>query len=112
MSLTIPASSDVTGANVPKQRGAATETMVDRIASALAKADGQASMENPAWYRRLALAALKPLAMPSEAMIDAAHQAVWFDAFWAINSRRDFRKAVRAMITYAIIEGQGGGVGR
>jgi hypothetical protein len=22
-------------------------------------------------------------------MIDAAHQAVWFDAFWAINSRAD-----------------------
>jgi hypothetical protein len=29
----------------------------------------------------------------------------WYDAFWGINSRRDFRKAVRAMITYAISEG-------
>jgi hypothetical protein len=55
---------------------------------------------------------LKPLVVPSEAMIDAAHQAVWFDAFWAINSRRDFRRAVRAMITYAITEGQGGGAGQ
>jgi hypothetical protein len=55
---------------------------------------------------------LKPLVVPTEAMIDAAHQAVWFDAFWAINSRRDFRRAVRAMITYAITEGQGGGAGQ
>jgi hypothetical protein len=46
--------------------------------------------------------------VPSEAMIDAAHLAVWFDAEWAINSRRDFRRAVRAMITHAISEGQPG----
>lgn len=93
---------------MPKQRAAA-ETMVDRIALALAKADGQASVNDPARYRRLALAALKPLAVPSEAMIDAAHQAVWSDAFWAVNSRRDFRRAVRAMITCAIREGAGAG---
>jgi len=86
--------------------------MVDRMASALAKADGTASVEDPARYRRLALAALKTLAAPSEAMIDAAHQAVWSDAFWAINSRRDFRRAVRAMIAYAIREGEGAGAGR
>jgi hypothetical protein len=29
-------------------------------------------------------------------MVDAAHQAVWSDAFWAINSHADFKKAVRA----------------
>jgi hypothetical protein len=86
--------------------------MVDRIALAIAKADGQALEEDPTRYRRLAIAALKPLVVPSEAMIDAAHQAVWFDAFWAINSRRDFRRAVRAMITYAINEGQGAGAGQ
>jgi hypothetical protein len=68
--------------------------------------------EDPARYRRLAIAALKPLVMPSKPMIDAAHQAVWFEAFWGINSRRDFRRAVRAMITYAINEGQGAGAGR
>lgn len=82
--------------------------MVDRIALAIAKADGQALEED----RHLAIAALKPLVMPSEAMIDAAHQAVWFDVFWAINSRRDFRRALRAMITYAINEGQGTGAGQ
>jgi hypothetical protein len=86
--------------------------MVDRIALAIAKADGQALEKDPTRYRHLAIAALKPLVVPSEAMIDAAHQAVWFDAFWAINSRRDFRRAVRAMITYSITEGQGGGAGQ
>jgi hypothetical protein len=35
-------------------------------------------------------------------MIDAAHEAVWFDAYWAINSRADFKKAVRVMIASAI----------
>ena len=33
---------------------------------------------------------------------DAAHEAVWLDAFWEINSRADFRKAVRAMIRAAV----------
>lgn len=89
--------------------GAESVSMVDRIALALAKADGQDLAADPARYRRLALAALRPLAVPSEAMIDAAHQAVWFDAEWAINNRRDFRRAVRAMITHAIDEGQGTG---
>jgi hypothetical protein len=93
---------------MPKQQVAAAMTMVDRIALALAKADGEVLTQDPARYRRLAMAALKPLAVPSEAMIDAAHQAVWFDAKWAINSRRDFRRAVRAMITHAISEGQPG----
>ena len=27
---------------------------------------------------------------------------LWFDAFWAINSRADFKKAVRAMICAAM----------
>jgi hypothetical protein len=60
--------------------------MVDRIALALAKADGQAADEDPTRYRHLAIAALKALAVPSEAMIDAAHQVLWFDAFWTISS--------------------------
>jgi hypothetical protein len=41
-------------------------------------------------------------------MIDAAHGAVWFDAEWAINNRRDFKKAVRAMVEAAMKEGTGG----
>jgi hypothetical protein len=50
---------------------------------------------------------LQPLTVPTDAMVDAAHQAVWFDGEWAINGPRDFRRsAVRAMITHAIAEGQ------
>jgi hypothetical protein len=52
----------------------------------------------------LALASLKPLARPTEAMVDAAYEAVWSDAFWAINSRSDFKKAVRAMVRAAMDE--------
>jgi hypothetical protein len=58
-------------------------------------------------YRPLAEAALKPLAKPTEIMIDAAHEAVWSDNFWAINSRRDFKKAVRAMILAAAKDDDG-----
>lgn len=50
------------------------------------------------------MAALKPLTKPTEAMVDAAHQAVSFDGAWAINSRADFRKTVRAMIRAAMME--------
>ena len=92
---------------MPKPRLARPAPMADRIARALAKADGATFAADPARYRRLAVAALKPLIVPSEAMVDAAHEAVWFDAEWAIGSRRDFRRAVRAMITQAITEGQG-----
>ncbi len=76
--------------------------MLDTIAHAIAEADGRALVDDPARYRRMALAALKRLLRPTEAMIDAAHDAVWFDSYWAINSRADFRKAVRAMIKAAM----------
>ena len=44
------------------------------------KADGEAFAADPGRYRCLAIAALKPLFVPSEAMIDAAHETVWFAA--------------------------------
>lgn len=47
-----------------------------------------------------------PLAKPTDKMIDTAHAAVWLDGFWAINSRRDFQKAVRAMILAALKAGE------
>jgi hypothetical protein len=84
-----------------------TTLMIDQIAEAIAKADGGDLRADSARYRRLAHAALKPLAKPTEAMIDAAHEAVWFDNFWAINGRRDFQKAVRAMILAARKEADG-----
>ena len=81
--------------------------MLDRIADSLAEANGGDIRADPARYRRLALAAMKPLEKPNEGMIDAAHKAVWSDAYWAINSRRDFQKSVRAMIRAAMKEGSG-----
>jgi hypothetical protein len=44
------------------------------------------------------------MSTPSEAMVDAAYEAVRFDEHWAVNSRRDFRKDVRAMILAAMDE--------
>jgi hypothetical protein len=76
--------------------------MIECIGQAIAVADGADFESDPARYRRLAAAALRPLLHPTEAMINAAHEAVWFDALWAINSRADFKKAVRAMIAFAI----------
>ena len=75
--------------------------MIDQIAHAIAEADGGNFRDDPARYRRLAAAALQPLASPTDAMIDAAHKAVSFDALWAINSRRDFKRAVKAMLATA-----------
>ena len=83
---------------MPAKPTANVTPMIDRITTAIAKADWADLHADPARYRRLALAALQPLAKPTEAMIDADHEAVRFDAEWAINSRADFRKAVRAMI--------------
>jgi hypothetical protein len=73
-----------------------TDGMEDQVGKAIAKADGACFDSDPPRYRKLAFAALEPLARPTEAMVDAAHEAVWFDAFWAINGRADFKKAVRA----------------
>ena len=83
-------------------RSVSTASMVDQVGTAVAKANGGHFESDPARYRRLAFAALKPLTRPTEAMVDAAHEAVWSDAFWAINSRADFKKAVRAMNRAAI----------
>jgi hypothetical protein len=78
--------------------------MLYQIARAIASADGAKFDDDPARFRRLALAALKPLTRPTEAMVDEAHEAVWSDSFWAINSRADFRKAVQAMVLAAMKE--------
>ncbi len=85
-----------------RRTSSSTPSMVDQIAKAIAKTDGARFEDDPKRFRKLGLAALKPLTRPTEAMVDAAHQAVGFDAFWAINSRADFRKAVRAMIRAAM----------
>jgi hypothetical protein len=81
--------------------------MVEQVARAIAEADGADIQKDDARYRRLALAALRPLSLPTETMIDAAYEAVRFDEAWAVNSRRDFRKAVRAMILAILAEVEG-----
>ena len=86
---------------MPRQSGAVSTTMLDLVGQAIAAADGAEFQADPARYRRLALAALGPLGKPTEEMVDAAHDAASFDAQWAINSRRDFRRAVKAMIALA-----------
>jgi hypothetical protein len=78
--------------------------MIDVVGEAIAAADGGRFADDRARYRRLAVAAIRPLARPTAAMLDAAHQAVWFDAYWAINNRRDFKRAVKAMIAEATRE--------
>jgi hypothetical protein len=45
-----------------------------------------------------------PMTRASEATVDAQHQAVSFDGYWAINSRSDFKKAAKAMISFAMRE--------
>ena len=84
------------------RRPVSTTSMVDQIGRAIAKADGTAFEGDVSRYSMLALAALKPLTQPTAAMIDAAHEAVWCDGFRAINSRADFKRAVRAMIRLAM----------
>ena len=53
-------------------------------------------------YTRIAAAVIAEFAKPSDAMLDAAFEAVRFDEAWAINSRRDFIKAVKAMVRTAL----------
>jgi hypothetical protein len=50
--------------------------MIDQIAMAIAQANGADIRADPSRYRRLALAALKPLEKRTETMVDAAHEAV------------------------------------
>jgi len=79
-------------------------SMVDQIGRAIAKADGARFEDDPARFRRFAVAALQPLIRPTDTMVDAAHEAVSFDGAWAINGRADFKKAVRAMVRTAMAE--------
>ena len=79
-------------------------TIIDVMAAALAKADNAGPGADAERYRHLAVAALRAMLKPSDAMLDAAHEAVWFDGFWAIKGKADFRRAVKAMISAAIRE--------
>jgi hypothetical protein len=78
--------------------------MVEQIGRAIAEANGVSFEHDIPRFRRLAMAALQPLSRPTDAMVDAAHEAVSFDGSWAIRGRSDFRKAVRAMVRTAMNE--------
>jgi hypothetical protein len=71
----------------------------ERAARAVAKAAGGDDVNR---HSRMADAVIAEFAKPTEAMIDAAYEAVRFDEAWAINSRRDFVKGVRAMVRTAL----------
>ncbi|MEI7606905.1 MAG: hypothetical protein WCJ64_05940 [Rhodospirillaceae bacterium] len=77
--------------------------MLNTMARAIAAANGAPFETDRDRYRRLALAALKPLGKPTKGMIYAAHAAVEFDAMWAINTNQDFARAAKAMIK-AVVE--------
>ncbi len=74
----------------------------ERAARAVAKVDRGAAANNADPYTRMADAVIAEFAKPTDAMIDAAYEAVRFDEAWAINSRRDFVKAVKAMVRSAL----------
>ena len=78
---------------LPRQSDAANGTTVDLIGRAIAKADFADFQADTERCRRLGLAALGPLAKPTDAMVDAAS----FDAHRAIDSRRDFRRAAQVL---------------
>jgi hypothetical protein len=48
-------------------------------------------------YTRMADAVTAEFTKPADAMIDAAYEVVRFDEAWAINSRRGFIIAVKAL---------------
>jgi hypothetical protein len=77
------------------------QTFRERAARAVAEADRKCPADDVDRHTRLADAAIAEFATPTDAMIDAAYEAVRFDEAWAINSRRDFREAVKAMVRAA-----------
>lgn len=78
------------------------EDFVEHLSRALAVADKKEFEGEPERYRMLARAALREFGKPSSAMISAAYEAVRFDEHWAINTGRDFEKAVKAMVGVAL----------
>jgi hypothetical protein len=74
----------------------------ERAAEAVAKIARGSDANNADLYTRMADAVVAEFARPTDAMIDAAYEAVRFDEAWAINSRRDFVKALKAMVRVAI----------
>ncbi len=81
---------------------ASSNDFLERLARTLAKIDQSEFAENRERFRLLARAAMTELQKPTPDMISAAYEAVRFDESWAINSGRDFKKGVKAMIDAAL----------
>jgi hypothetical protein len=73
-----------------------------RAVRAVAKAARGCAPDDVDRYTRMADAVIAEFAKPTDAMIDAAYEAVRFDEAWSINSRRDFVKGVKAMVRTAL----------
>jgi hypothetical protein len=73
-----------------------------RAARAVADVDHKSAADGADRYTRMADAVIAEFAKPTDAMINAAYEAVRFDEGWSINSRRDFVKAVKAMVRSAL----------
>jgi hypothetical protein len=76
----------------------------DRAALAIKRAARGSAADDPEFCARIADAIIAEFAKPTDAMIDAAYEAVRFDEAWAINSRRDFVKAVKAMVRSTFVQ--------
>jgi len=83
-------------------KGEAAIDFVERLARTLAKVDESEFEKDPERYRLLARAAMTELQKPTPDMISAAYEAVRFDEGWAVNSGRDFKRGVKAMIDAAL----------
>ncbi len=59
---------------MPRKPKSQALSMIDQVGEALARAENGNFATDAARYRRLALAALKPLTRPTEAMVDAAQR--------------------------------------
>ncbi len=83
-------------------KGAAAIDFIERLARTLAKVDESDFKKDAERYRFLARAAMIELQKPTPEMISAAYEAVRFDEGWAVNSGRDFKRGVKAMIDAAL----------
>ena len=83
-------------------KGASENDFIEQLARTLAKVDESDFEQNPERYGLLARAAMTELRKPTPEMISAAYEAVRFDEGWAVNSGRDFKRGVKAMIDAAL----------
>ena len=74
----------------------------NRVARAVENSYRGAADDDAGRWVRIADKVIMEFARPTDAMIDAVYEANRFDEAWAINSRRDCVKAIRAMVRAAL----------